>query len=239
MIRVACWSGPRNISTAMMRAWENRPDTVVVDEPLYAYYLAQTGCPHPGRDEVIAAGQTDWREVLDALEEPLPVGCAVRYEKHMTHHLLPEIDIERLGGCRHVFLIRHPREVLLSYARKRQQVVAADLGLERQLQIFAWVRKRSGCIPPVIESAAVLRDPRRALSAMCGALQLPFDEHMLAWPAGPRASDGVWAKHWYDAVLSSTGFRPWQPREVALPGELLPVLEACLPAYQQLAEHAL
>lgn len=239
MIRVACWSGPRNISTAMMRAWENRPDTQVVDEPLYAYYLARTGSPHPGRDAVIAAGETDWRKVLQALEQPLPAGVDIRYEKHMTHHLLPEVELERLAGCRHVFLIRHPAEVLRSYARKRQQVVAEDLGFARQGEIFAWVRRRTGAVPPVIDAAAVLRDPRAVLTSLCAALELPFDERMLSWPAGPRASDGIWAKHWYDAVWSSTGFRPWQPREEALPPELAAMVEQCLPAYQCLAAHAL
>src|ERR1700733_12583929 len=112
------WSGPRTVSTALMRAGENRPDTVVVDEPLYAFYLAATGLDHPGRDEVIASQPTSWPEVLRSLTSgPLPPGVTICYQKHMTHHLLPLVDRAALASLRHAFLIRDPRSLLASYAR--------------------------------------------------------------------------------------------------------------------------
>jgi hypothetical protein len=231
--RIAMWSGPRTVSTALMRAWENRADTVVVDEPLYAYYLARTGIDHPGRDEVIASMPADWRVVLAGLTHgPLPDGRAVYYQKHMTHHLLPEVDRGALAGLRHAFLIRDPRQLLASYARVRSAPVLADLGLEQQAEIF------SAFGGPVIDSADILRDPRAALEALCAALGVPFDAAMLSWPAGPRPTDGVWAPYWYDGVRRSTGFGPYRPLSGApLPAHLEPLAAACEPFYEQLAAH--
>ena len=199
------WSGPRTVSTALMRAWENRPDTVVTDEPLYAFYLAATGLDHPGRDEVIASQPRDWRVVLRELTAgPLPPGVMIYYQKHMTHHLLPEVDRAALDGLSHAFLIRDPRQLLASYARVRSEPTVADLGLAQQAEIF---RAFGG---PVIDSADILRQPRAALEALCDALGVDFDPAMLAWPPGPRSSDGVWAPYWYDGVRASTGFGPYR-----------------------------
>jgi hypothetical protein len=229
------WSGPRTVSTALMRSFENRADTVVVDEPLYGYYLARTGIEHPGRDEVIAAMPGDWREVLAELTHgPLPDGVSVYYQKHMTHHLLPEIDRGPLAGLRHAFLIRDPRQLLASYARVRSRPVLADLGLEQQAEIF---RAFGG---PVIDSADILRSPRGVLEALCDALGVSFDPAMLAWPAGPRPTDGVWAKYWYDSVWRSTGFGPYRPPPAnVLPAELEPLAAACEPYYDELSAHRL
>jgi Sulfotransferase domain len=228
-VRIAMWSGPRTISTALMRSFENRADTVVVDEPLYGYYLAHTSVQHPGREEIIASMQTDWRQVVRRLTEaPLPGGASVYYQKHMTHHLLPEIDPAALAGLTHAFLIRDPRQLLASYARVRSQPVLADLGLEQQAEIF---HAFSG---PVIDSADILRDPRAALEALCAALGIPFDLEMLSWPAGPRSSDGVWAPYWYDSVWRSTGFGPYRPQSAELPAELEPLAAACEPFYEEL-----
>jgi sulfotransferase family protein len=226
------WSGPRTVSTALMRAWENRTDTVVVDEPLYGYYLARTGIEHPGRDEVIASLPGDWPAVLsDLTSGPLPDGCSVYYQKHMTHHLLPEIDRAALAGLTHAFLIRDPRQLLASYARVRSQPTLADLGLEQQAGIF---RAFGG---PVIDSADILRDPRAALEALCGALGVRFDPAMLAWPPGPRPTDGVWARYWYDSVWRSTGFGPYrEPSGAELPAELRTLAAECMPYYEELAD---
>ncbi len=243
MIRIALWSGPRNLSTAMMRAFENRPDTVVWDEPLYAHYLRTTGIDHPMREETLAAHEADADRVLDACATGRPPGASadgtaeIFYQKQMTHHFTADLSIERLAGLRHAFLIRDPREMLLSYVRKRSEVTAADLGLAREHEIFEVLRKRTGRVPPVVDAADVLRDPRATLTALCAALDVPFREEMLAWPAGLRDSDGAWAPHWYDSVRKSTGFAPWRPREGALPPELAPVLAEARIPYEALAEH--
>jgi hypothetical protein len=233
--RIAMWSGPRTVSTALMRAWENRADTVVVDEPLYGWYLARTGIDHPGRDEVIASMPGDWREIVHGLTRaPLPAGRSVYYQKHMAHHLLPEIDPGALAGLRHAFLIRDPRQLLASYARVRSRPVLADLGLAQQAEIF---RAFGG---PVIDSADLLRDPAGVLAALCGALGVGFDPAMLSWPAGPRPTDGIWAKFWYASVWRSTGFGPYRaPASGQLPAELEPLAAECQPFYAELATHRL
>jgi len=235
-VRIAMWSGPRNVSTALMRAWENRADTAVVDEPLYAYYLARTGADHPGADEVIAAGETDWRRAVDALIGPVPGGCAVFYQKHMTHHLLPEVDRAWLGQVRNAFLIRDPREVLASYARVRAAVTLGDVGVLEQAEIRDWVRTHTGQDPPVVDARDLLADPRRTLGLLCDSLGVAFEPAMLSWPPGPRPTDGVWARHWYASVWKSTGFAPYAPRAVELPPELERLASACEEPYRRMVE---
>ena len=235
-LRIAMWSGPRNISTAMMRAWERRPDTAVCDEPLYAHYLEETGLDHPGRDAIIASQETDWRKVVAGLTGPLPDGKAVHYQKHMSHHLLPGAGRGWLGRVVNCFLIRDPAEVLVSYARSRAEVTAEDLGLRQQAEIFEHVLGRSGRVPPVLDAADVLNDPEGALRLLCAAVGVDFSERMLTWPAGRRASDGVWAEHWYGAVEASTGFMPYTPRTAPLSEEHAPLIEACTPYYRRLHE---
>jgi hypothetical protein len=196
----------------MMRAWENRPDTMVIDEPLYAFYLSSTGLDHPGRDQVIASQPVSWRAVLSSLaSSPLPDGVTIAYAKHMTHHVLPPVDLAAFAPFRHAFLIRDPRWLLASYARVRSAPTLADLGLRQQARLFA---EFGG---PVIDSADVLAAPEAALRALCSALGVPFSASMLSWPAGPRLSDGVWAPHWYDSVWRSTGFVPVPSRPAARP----------------------
>ena len=238
-LRIAMWSGPRNISTAMMRAWENRGDCWVSDEPLYAAYLAQTGLDHPGRDEVIAAGDSDWRRVVDALLGPVPGDRPLWYQKHMSHHLLPGMDTDWVLGLRNVFLIRDPAEVVASYIKSRAEVAPADIGLLQQRQLFERLAQRDGGAPLVIDAADFLRAPEAHLRAICAALGIAFTPRMLSWPPGPRASDGVWAPHWYDAVWKSTGFEAPVPREVRLQGEAAKVADACRPAYEHLHRHRL
>jgi hypothetical protein len=229
--RLAVWSGPRNISTAMMRAWENRLDTTVVDEPFYAHYLAQTGLDHPGRDAVIAAGETDWRKVVTSLTGPVPHGRAVFYQKHMTHHMLPHMETGWFQEVRHAFLIRDPREVLLSYIKSRPTVTADDLGVAQQRAIYDDVRAATGKDPIVIDGGEFLKAPEAHLRAWCTSLGVEFTDRMLKWPAGPRDTDGVWAPHWYDAVIASTGFEPWRARDLRVPREHQGIIDACLPIY--------
>jgi hypothetical protein len=230
------WSGPRTVSTALMRSWENRPDTVVADEPLYAFYLDRTGLDHPGRDEVIASQPADWRVVLAGLADPLPPGAVISYAKHMTHHLLPEVDRAAFAPFRHAHLIRDPRELLASYARVRAEPTLDDLGVRQQAEIF------EAFGGPVVDSRDLLADPAGVLAALCQALGVPFDPRMLAWPPGPRDSDGVWAPHWYDSVRSSTGFvprTPDRPPAAPLPARLEPLADQCQPYFDRLHRYRL
>ncbi len=238
-LRLAVWSGPRNISTAMMRAWENRGDCSVVDEPLYAHYLWHTGLDHPGRDAVIAAGETDWQRATAWLTGPIPDGKAIWYQKHMTHHLLPHIERGWLDRLTHVFLIRDPREVLLSYVRSRPNVSVEDLGVLQQHEIFDYVRGLTGGRPLVIDAGEFLRAPAAQLRALCEALGTPFTERMLCWPPGPRASDGVWAPYWYGAVLRSSGFEPYRERDHKVPREHQKIIDAVMPPFEALYEKRL
>ncbi len=235
VVRVAMWSGPRNISTAMMRAWENRPDTVVVDEPLYAAYLHRTGVVHPARDEVIASQPTDVDAVVAGLRAPLPEGRTVHYAKHMTQHLAPGQDLSWVRDFRNVLLVRDPAEVVASYVKSREACEPEDIGLLQQLDLLDQLEEP----PPVIDAADFLGDPEAHLRWLCGWLGIPFTDRMLAWPPGPRDSDGVWAPHWYDAVWASTGFAPYRPREVHLDPHDAAVAEACRPAYEALREQRL
>ena len=238
-LQLAVWSGPRNISTAMMRAWENRGDCAVVDEPLYAHYLAHTGLDHPGREAVIAAGETDWRRVTAWLTGPIPDGKAIWYQKHMTHHLLPHIERGWLDRLTHVFLIRDPREVLLSYVRSRPNVAAEDLGVLQQREIFDYIRRLTGGTPLVVDASEFLRAPEAQLRALCAALGIPFTARMLRWPPGPRASDGVWAPYWYEAVLRSSGFEPHRERPHRVSREYQKIIDTVMPPFEALYEKRL
>lgn len=229
------WSGPRNISTAMMRAWGNRADTAVVDEPFYAFYLAATGKQHPGAEEVIATDETDWRKVVARLTGAVPGQKTVFYQKQMTHHLLPEIERIWLSGLTNCFLIRDPAEVIASYLKKNGEPALEDLGFVQQAEIFDWVRERSGAIPPVIDARDVLQNPERILRLLCAALGVAFDPAMLSWPPGLRATDGVWAKHWYGEVASSTSFQPYRPSRASVPARFAEMHSRCREVYARLS----
>jgi hypothetical protein len=212
----------------MMRAWENRPDTIVVDEPLYAAYLARTGIEHPGRDAVIGSQPTDPDDVVRALLAP--VEADVQYTKQMTHHLADDAELGWVAGFRNVLLVRDPAEVVASYVRSREACEPADIGLLQQLRLLDVMPEA----PPVIDAADFLRAPETYLRWLCDWLGIGFTDRMLHWPAGPRDSDGVWARFWYDAVERSTGFEPWRPRNVDLSRHDTAVADACRPAYDAL-----
>ena len=240
-IRIAMWSGPRNISTAMMRSFENRGDCAVSDEPFYAAYLAASGLAHPMRDEIIASQPTDAGQVARAVTGAVPGGQPIWYQKHMSHHMLATYDLGWTDAVTNCFLIRSPAAVLASYTQKRAQVTLEDIGFPHQAMLFDRVADRLGKAPPVIEAQDVLRAPGAVLGALCAALGIPFTDRMLHWPAGKRASDGVWAPAWYDKVEASTGFGPVRA-EVgfdALPDALKPIAEAAAPLYARLAAHRL
>jgi hypothetical protein len=238
-LRIAMWSGPRNISTAMMRAWKNRDDTAVIDEPFYAHYLVETGVKHPGRDDVIAAQENDAVKVAATLTGPIPDGKPIWYQKHMTQHMLPDMSLDWLDQVANCFLIREPERVAASFTIQRPDAAAWELGFEQQARLFDHVCDQLGHVPPVIDAADVLKDPRGTLGALCAQLGIAFSERMLQWPEGPRASDGVWAPHWYAAVERSTGFAPHRPRGDKLSDFQRRLADACRPHYQRLAIHRL
>ena len=243
-LRIAMWSGPRNISTAMMRSWGNRADTVVVDEPFYAFYLQATGKRHPVAKEVIASGETDWRKVVERLTTNVPGSghkgpSHIFYQKLMTHHLLPEVERDWLNGLTNCFLIRDPAEVIASYVKKNDDPELEDLGFVQQAEIFEWVRERSETIPPVIDARDVLQDPERLLRLLCREVGVEFDPAMLSWPPGLRETDGVWAKHWYGEVATSTGFAPYRERPAEVPKRLREIEMRCRESYNQLFQHRL
>ena len=240
-VRIAMWSGPRNISTAMMRSFGARADCAVSDEPFYAAYLVATGLLHPMREAVIASQPTDWRTVAAALAGPPPEGKPIWYQKHMTHHMLPEFGREWCDGLVNAFLIRAPEAVIASYARKRGEFTLDEIGLPAQAELFERAADRLGRPPPVVESQDVLADPPGLLALLCEACGIPFDRAMLSWAPGPRASDGVWATAWYEAVERSTRFDPPR-REVGfaeLPDVLKPIAERAKPIYDRLAAYKL
>ncbi len=237
--RLAMWSGPRNISTAMLRSWGSRADTAVVDEPFYAFYLQRTGKKHPTTEEIIARGETDWRKVAARLTTASPEGKRIFYQKQMTHHLLPEVEREWLGSLTNCFLIRDPAEVIASYIKKNDDPALEDLGFIQQAEIFEWVRTRSDFTPPVIDARDVLQDPEGMLRLLCATLDLPFDPAMLSWPPGLRATDGVWAKHWYGEVARSTSFRQYQSTPASVPERLSEIHDRCRECYDRLYEHRL
>ncbi|GAB3023102.1 sulfotransferase-like domain-containing protein [Bowmanella dokdonensis] len=234
-IRIAMWSGPRNLSTAMMRSWENRPDCEVVDEPFYAYYLNKTRADHPFFDEILAAQSSDYMTVAKELSET-PVSSKLQYQKHMTHHMLPGCEMNWCRDIRHCFLIRDPAEVVNSYTNSMGQCSAEDIGIERQYELYEQISRISDQQIPVLDGNDVLKDPQTMIPALCEALNVPFYEQMLSWPPGRRDSDGVWAPHWYHSVEASTGFAPYQEKELNLTGAQIDVVEQCRPFYLKLRE---
>ena len=237
VIRIAMWSGPRNISTAMMRSWENRADTAVVDEPFYACFLRESGIIHPMQDEVMASQSSNWGTVISKeLQADLEAGQSIQYQKHMTHHMLADIDHDWFASVRHAFLIRDPAEVVASYAAKRETVTAEDVGFAKQKELYDAACDLGEHAPPVIDARDVLQNPRQALSKLCAALNVDFDRAMLNWPAGKRDSDGAWAPHWYQNVERSTQFGAYRKKDIQLSDEQTRVVDQSRPYYQSMYE---
>ena len=233
-LRLAVWSGPRTLSTAFLRSWGNRPDTAATDEPLYAHYLTATGYDHPGRADVLASQPADWRAVADVLTGPVPGGRAVWAQKHMAHHLTPDVGRGWLDALTPVFLVRDPARMLLSFDRVIPDPAPADTGLPQQAELFDRAAERAGVAPPVVDTDALLADPEGVLRALCARLGVPFLDAMLGWPPGPRAWDGAWAPHWYGSVERSTGFGPPRTDVPALPDRLRATHDAVRPLYERI-----
>lgn len=233
-IRIAMWSGPRNISTAMMRAWDSRADCTVMDEPFYGAYLATTGLDHPMAAEIIAAHETDWGRIAEVCGATR--AAPVVYQKHMTQHMVADAPLGWMSDVRHAFLIRPPAEVAASFKEKWADMRAEDLGFHRQADLFDHVCQLTGVAPPVIEARDVLENPEAMLQALCAALDVSWDPAMLSWAPGRRDSDGIWARHWYASVNGSTGFgAPTPPKSV--PAELEDIVEACAAPFAQMRRH--
>jgi hypothetical protein len=233
------WSGPRNISTALMRAFENREDCAVWDEPLYGYYLDATGSDHPGAAEVIADQGTDSDAIIARCIGDVPGGKSIFYQKHMTLHLLAQLDRSWLKALENCFLIREPEAVIASYAAVRNTVTLADIGFVQQAELFDEARSISGQTPLVIDSRDFLRDPRAMLEAICARIGIEFSDRMLHWPPGPRDSDGVWARYWYDSVWQSTGFARYRERNYEADGHECKIAQLALPYYEYLYQFRL
>ncbi|MEN9409548.1 MAG: hypothetical protein RL216_1522 [Pseudomonadota bacterium] len=238
-MKIAMWSGPRNLSTALMYSFAARPDCAVWDEPFYAAYLARTGIDHPMRDAIIAAHDPDPGSVAAACAGATPHGKAIHYQKHMTLHMIPEFDRGFMRPLTNVFLIRHPARVVASYSQKREAPTLADIGFVQQAELFDEVTAWLGHPPPVIDSADIRANPRGSLTKLCTALGIPFSETMLSWPSGPKPYDGIWAPHWYNAVHASTGFGDPEGPLPTLPAQYAPLVEQALPHYQRLARFKL
>lgn len=238
-MRIAMWSGPRNLSTAMMYAFAARGDCAVWDEPFYAAYLAQTGLAHPMRDEIIAAGETDPGRVAARLTGPVPGGKAHVYQKHMCQHIIDGIPRGWMGEVTNVFLIRHPARVLASFAAKYENPTLADIGVVQQVELFDRVAQATGAPPLVIDSADIRADPEAMLRQLCVALGLDFTPKMLSWPAGGHPDDGVWAPVWYGAVHRSTGFAGPEAPLPDLPPDYARLAKAAQVPYDRLAQYRL
>ena len=233
-IRICLWSGPRNISTATMRSFENRPDCAVWDEPFYGPYLVKTGLDHPGRDTILESVPLDEDDIAARCAGDAPDGSPLFFQKHMCQHMLDDIPRDWMAACRHIFLIRDPAEVCASFAATTGAVTAEDIGQIRQTGLYEDICQRSGHAWPVIEGRDVLAAPEAMLRALCTAIDIPFDVHMLSWPAGKRDTDGVWAPWWYERVEASTGFEAPQPSPHHLPEAARDAVTASRPHYEKM-----
>lgn len=231
--RIAMWSGPRNLSTAMMYAFAARGDAQVWDEPFYAAYLDKTGLEHPMRAEVITGGERDAGKVAKALLAPSDQ--PIFYQKHMCQHMIEGVPRDWMAEVTNAFLIRHPARVVASFAAKHDALTLSDIGFTQQTELFERVADQLGQAPVVIDSADIRNAPEPALTKLCAALDIPFTNRMLSWDAGPKPFDGVWASHWYNAVHRSTDLHSPEGEYPPLSSEQARLVDAALPHYERLA----
>lgn len=231
-MRIAMWSGPRNLSTAMMYSFGGRKDCTVIDEPFYASYLAMTGVVHPMQTEILAAQSSNAAEVAQQILAP--IDKAVFYQKHMTQHMVDGVPRNWISEVTNVFLIRHPARVVASYAKKREGPTLDDIGFHQQAELFDYVCAL-GKKPVVIDSHDIRRDPEGMMRKLCAAIELPWDAGMLHWPSGGHASDGAWASHWYGAVHRSNGFADAEGDFPYLESDYAEIAAQAMPYYDRLA----
>lgn len=238
-MRIAMWSGPRNLSTAMMYAFAARGDCAAWDEPFYAAYLRMTGIDHPMRDAIIAAHEADADKVAAACAGEIPQGKSLYYQKHMTVHMIPGMPRGFMADCVNVFLIRHPARVVASYAKKREGPTLADIGFVQQAELFDAVAEKTRRAPVVVDSHDIRDDPAGTLRRLCDAIGIGFTPKMLHWAAGPKPYDGAWAPHWYGAVHRSTGFEEPEGPLPDLPAGYAGLVDAAMPYYERLKADAI
>jgi sulfotransferase family protein len=236
-LRINCWSGPRNVSTALMRSFSQRGDARVVDEPLYGHYLATTDAPHPARDELVDELETDARVTIAEVILG-PCDRPVLFMKQMVHHLTPDLDLDFLDGCTNVLLIRDPADVIASLVQQLPHPTMRDVGLQRQVTLFEDLRAR-GQDPPVLDSRLLLVDPEHVLRELCARLGIAWEPAMLSWPAGRHEEDGPWGRFWYESLWRSTGFAPYRPRTTEVPDSCRALLAECRSCYEELAGFAI
>ena len=235
--KIAMWSGPRNISTALMRSFVNRSDTVVLDEPFYAHYLYVTGINHPGKNEILAKQKTNWEEIVYNITGSVPENKSIWYQKHMAQHNLPGNDLSWTKQMTNCFLIRRPEEVIASYNNIHKVDNELLLGFKQQAELFRYILKNTGRISTVINSKTILKNPRSALETLCFHLNINFSENMLKWLPGIRKSDGVWAKYWYKTVKHSTGFAKYKKKELRINSKMRSLINLCRPDYEFLKKY--
>ena len=239
IIRIAMWSGPRNISTAMMRSFENRKDTSVIDEPFYAYYLNKTGLNHPLRQKVLASQSINWDEIVAQLNGEIPKENTIFYQKHMVHHILSFDKIGWVKNFKNCLLIRHPKQVIISYSKKNKINSIKDLGFVQQVELFKQIKNLTGSYPAVIDSKDILLNPKSYLSKLCNYFDISFTEEMLSWPIGQRTTDGIWGSHWYKNVINSNGFIPYKESEESIRQDDIQFYQDSIEHYNYLSSYKL
>ena len=234
---IAMWSGPRNISTALMRSFENRSNCFVSDEPFYSYFLHKTRLKHPLRDEIIKSGLIDYNEIIKYITGPIPSSKKLWYQKHMAHHILPGLDMNWIKNMRNCLLIRHPSEVILSYSKKNEINSIQQLGYSQQIGIYKMLSEEIGNPPIIIDAQDLLQEPKKMLINICENLRIKFDEKMLSWPLGSRETDGIWGEYWYKQVEDSVGFKPYIKTDRIIPSKYQIIYDKCMRHYDFLYQN--
>ena len=234
---IAMWSGPRNISTALMRSFENRSDCFVSDEPFYSYFLHKTGLEHPLRAEIIKSGLVDYHEIVKYITGPIPFSKKIWYQKHMAHHILKESDLNWIKNMKNCLLIRHPSDVILSYSKKNEINSIQQLGYLQLTDIYEMLFQEIGIPPIIIDAQDLLKEPRKMLIKICENLKINFDEKMLSWSPGSRKTDGIWGKYWYKQVKISTGFNPYIKTDQIIPPKYEALYDECMKYYDFLYQN--
>ncbi len=230
------WSGPRNLSTVLMRSFENRKDTVVIDEPFYAHFLKQTNLNHPGKNEIISTLDSNWDNIVLKITGPIPQNKSIWYQKHMAQHNLEGCDINWINSFHNCILIRDPKYVIPSYNKEYSLSDEKLLGYSQQLDLIQILEDKKGATPPIFDATDILKKPEKALKKICTSVGISFSQSMLKWPKGKRKSDGIWAKYWYRNVENSSEFYPFQKKNIVIDKKLIPLYKKCLADYNSMYE---